>query len=78
MSIWHIGILTAVPRLVPKEQRAEWLAEWRGELWHVKAGAAIFCLGSFRDAAWLRRNSPREQTLTSPACFCFFWLLWGR
>jgi hypothetical protein len=72
MSIWHIGILTAASRLVPKEQRAEWLAEWRGELWHVKTDAAIFCLGSFRDAAWLRRNSPREQMLTSPACCLFF------
>ena len=52
MSIWHVGIFITASRLVPKEQRAEWLAEWRGELWHVKTDAAIFCLGSFRDAAW--------------------------
>jgi hypothetical protein len=58
MSFWHVGLLTAASWFVPKGQRAEWLAEWQGELWHVESGATIFCLGSFRDAAWLRRNNP--------------------
>jgi hypothetical protein len=78
MSIWHVGILTTASWLVPKEQRAEWLAEWQGELWHVETDAAIFCLGSFRDAAWLRlnhRHPPRYKTLRleSPA-HCLFLL----
>jgi hypothetical protein len=72
MSLWHVGILTTASWLVPVEQRAEWLAEWKGELWHIQSGAAIFCLGSFRDAAWLRRHNPepppaRPCRLESPA-----------
>jgi hypothetical protein len=75
MSIWHVGILKTAAWLVPKEQRAEWLAEWLGELWQLRdrpTGAALFCLGSFRDAGWLRRNHsgpPRRGLfrLESPA-----------
>ncbi|HYW43474.1 MAG TPA: hypothetical protein VE959_11505 [Bryobacteraceae bacterium] len=53
-----LAILRGAALLVPGPLRAEWLAEWRAELWHVKQGATVFCLGAFRDAFWLRRNSP--------------------
>jgi hypothetical protein len=54
----HLAILRAAAWLVPGPQRAEWFAEWRAELWYVKQHATLFCLGAFRDAFWLRRNSP--------------------
>jgi hypothetical protein len=53
----HLAILRSAAWLVPGPQRAEWLAEWRAELWYVKQHPAVFCLGAFRDALWLRRNS---------------------
>jgi hypothetical protein len=44
--------------LVPGDQRAEWLEEWRSELWYVPRNQATpFALGAFRDAFWLRRNN---------------------
>jgi hypothetical protein len=43
--------------LAPSDQRAEWIEEWRSELWYVpRRGATLFCMGAFRDAFWLRRN----------------------
>jgi hypothetical protein len=60
----HLTILRLAARLTPREQREEWFAEWRSELWYVcQAGkpATAFCLGSFKDALWLRRNSPPSQ-----------------
>ena len=68
------AVLQCASWLVPRQQRREWLAEWRSELWYVRrscvwepadgAGegdtAMAFCLGAFKDALWLRRNSPRE------------------
>jgi hypothetical protein len=75
---WRMAaaILWAAAWLVPRRSRAEWLAEWRGELWHVgvACGAAranavhgrrritAFCLGAFKDAGTLRLVSWR-------ACF---------
>jgi hypothetical protein len=67
-------ILRSAAWLVPGEERAEWLAEWQAELWHVwhsrqsKAQAHFrgspevtdFCLGAFRDACWLRWNNPHS------------------
>jgi hypothetical protein len=42
---------------VPRDQRAEWIGEWRSELWYIpQQRATIFCLGAFKDALWLRRN----------------------
>jgi hypothetical protein len=55
--------------LVPAPERAEWFAEWKAELWYVERGATTFCLGSFRDALWLRSNSlsaRRTFSLESP------------
>lgn len=65
------GILRMAAFLVPADARAEWLQEWRSELWHVwricnrnNGPAALhredeivaFSLGAFKDAFWLRRN----------------------
>jgi hypothetical protein len=59
------AILRTAAWLLPASQREDWLAEWRAELWHgwhtapqARWSAVLFCLGAFRDAFWLRRNSP--------------------
>jgi len=62
----HLAILRTAAWLVPGPQRSEWFAEWRAELWYVERSPAVFCLGAFRDAFWLRRNSP-----TPNACHTF-------
>ena len=69
-------ILRCASWLVPSQQRVEWSAEWRAELWHVLHGddqslrrttepsmwdATAFCLGAFQDAFWLRRHSPPSE-----------------
>ena len=67
-----VAILHTAAWLVPTVQRREWLAEWKAELWHVcdscerkqegrpddMQQATMFCLGAFKDAFWLRRESP--------------------
>ncbi len=53
----HITMLRNAALLVPAPERAEWLAEWQAELAYVEHGATAFCLGSFRDAVWLRGSS---------------------
>jgi hypothetical protein len=65
------GVLKMAAILVPRAARAEWLEEWRAELWHVwhicnqndgpaalhqKEEITAFSLGAFKDALWLRRN----------------------
>jgi hypothetical protein len=51
--------------VAPGDQRGEWLEEWRSELWYIpRREATRFCLGAFRDALWLRRNTMRPMTLT--------------
>lgn len=81
----HLAILRSTSLLVPGKRRAEWLAEWRAELWYAaaecrrrpvverigRAPLTAFCLGSFKDALWLRRNSstpeePAKRWLDSP------------
>jgi len=75
---WHHAILRGAAWLVPREQRAEWLAEWSAELWYArqarraKPEVTAFCLGAYRDAVWLRRNRPDRENrgiprLASPA-----------
>ena len=52
-------VLRVASLLAPGDQRAEWLKEWRSELWYIpRCRATRFCLGAFRDALWMRRNNP--------------------
>lgn len=58
-AAFHLAILRCAALLVPETQRAEWLREWRSELWHVRRAprgqnVTAFCMGAFRDAFWLR------------------------
>ena len=69
---------------MPGRERAEWLAEWRAEVWHVwhlqgrKAQVTDLCLGAFQDAFWLRwynpRSLPRRILRTGSASRCSFFL----
>jgi hypothetical protein len=66
----NLATLGVASLLIPRDRRAEWLKEWRAELWHVRqacaAGDAIlwqaerevadFCFGAFQDAACLRQD----------------------
>jgi len=64
-------ILRTASLLAPGDQRAEWLAGWRSELWYIpRRGATSFCLGAFRDALWVRRNtlSPAELLESPLSC----------
>lgn len=61
----HIAILRNAALLVPAPERGEWLAEWKAELWYVERDATTFCLGSFRDALWLRSNSLSARRMFS-------------
>ncbi|MFZ0640940.1 MAG: hypothetical protein WA020_02290 [Candidatus Acidiferrales bacterium] len=65
----HMAMLRNAALLVPEPERGEWLAEWKAELCYVNHDATAFCLGSFRDALWLRRKSfsvRRMFSLDSP------------
>jgi hypothetical protein len=69
-------LLRCAAWIVPSHERAEWLAEWQGELWHAwhmhgregpscssgGRAATVFCLGAFSDALWLRRNNRRSRS----------------
>ena len=73
----HLAILQTAALLVPAPDRAEWLAEWRAELWYVNRRATAFCLGSICDAFWMNRNTsaprpPRWFSLEAPVkCVMF-------
>ncbi|MGJ5817704.1 hypothetical protein [Paludibaculum fermentans] len=80
----HLAMLRSAAWLVPGEMRAEWLAEWSAELWHIQRRHRLkttgFCLGAFRDALWMRRNCPPAMPsaswLESPIrCLGFLCLL---
>jgi putative ABC transport system permease protein len=72
-----LALLRVFARLVPRRQRAEWLQEWESELdarrTRLAARDALTrgqelemfrrVLGSFRDAAWLRRQFTRDADL---------------
>lgn len=87
----HSVILWSAAALVPRWRRAEWLAEWRSELWYVlrrcdlaphhlweDREALLFCLGAFKDAIWLRRNSrrpnPRQHLWLQSPLHCLLFL----
>ncbi|SPE24281.1 conserved membrane hypothetical protein [Candidatus Sulfopaludibacter sp. SbA3] len=77
-----LAILRTAALLVPAPERAEWFAVWQSELWYVQQHPAIFCLGAFRDAFWVRRNSPappaHNALLQSPLhCILFLAALAG-
>jgi hypothetical protein len=59
------AVLRAASLLAPGDQRAEWMEEWRSELWYVPECRAMeFALGAFRDALWLRLNNPNSRKRT--------------
>jgi hypothetical protein len=77
----HSVILRGAALLVPRGRRAEWLSEWKSELWYVMqesdcvpqnlssdSKSLIFCLGAFKDAIWIRRN---DRNPDPPE---YFWL----
>lgn len=94
----QLGLLGSASLVVPSGQRSEWLLEWRSELWHVRDShrcsgglsweaeheITSFCLGSFLDAACVRRHSwqdgPRPDAEAQPAGVhgsagqCVLWL----
>jgi len=65
-SEWpRYAVLRAASLLAPSDQRSEWMEEWRSELWYIpRREATRFCLGAFRDALWLRLNSPNPRKRT--------------
>jgi hypothetical protein len=70
-----LGLLRCASWLVPREQRSDWLAEWKAELlyvfkkrfdvnghsWLEVFRSASFCLGSFADAFWLWFGKLRSE-----------------
>jgi hypothetical protein len=64
MNWLNHAVLHVAAVLVRAPDRPGWLAEWKSELWYVlhdcelAHGTALrFCLGSFRDACWVRCNT---------------------
>ena len=71
-------ILRTASLLAPADRRAEWVREWRSELWYIPPdGAARFCLGAFPDALWVRRNhaspvkGPAIHLVSPLSCLAF-------
>src|ERR1700734_4212507 len=72
----HLAALWCAARMVPAQQRAEWLQEWTSELWYVhearipkralslqgERDVAAFCFGAFEDAFCLHRTAPRLES----------------
>jgi hypothetical protein len=77
-------LLRCAAWLVPIRERADWLAEWRAEVWHAwdsygrSSQVTDLCLGAFQDAFWLRwyspRSLPRRMLRTGSASRCSAWL----
>jgi hypothetical protein len=71
----HLGLIRAASLAVPARKRAEWLQEWRAELWYAGQEcfsegipdlrsiwrATAFCFGAFCDAFFLQRRSWQGQ-----------------
>jgi hypothetical protein len=73
MNWLNHALLHLASLLVRDPDRPEWLAEWKSELWYVlhdshDAGreALWFCLGAFRDAAWLRISGADSEARRLP------------
>ena len=59
------AILRFASIFVPAPNRADWLAEWNAEVWHIRNQSKPtlrFILGAFPDAIWLRRNDVRSSS----------------
>jgi hypothetical protein len=64
-------VVRAASLLLPRNDRAPWLDEWRAELWHLCRAHAhasfadpVECsLGAWRDALWIRGESLRKTSL---------------
>jgi putative ABC transport system permease protein len=54
------GLLRVVARVVPRRDREAWLQEWHAEIAHRREIRLRHVLGSFFDAAWLRRQFTRD------------------
>jgi hypothetical protein len=78
-------LLLIVERIVPVEERKEWLRTWQAELWHmhhashrrntqISAMTADFSIGLTRDALWLRTESWR-RTFNGTPILCLATLL---
>src|ERR1035438_836888 len=57
MRILHLAILRAAGLLVPGPQRAEWLAEWRSELWYARPSGGPSVRGEPEGPAMLWRDA---------------------
>ncbi len=63
-------LLRCGQRLVPADQRAEWLRSWQGELWYEhRRTRHDLSMGLVRDALWLRAERWR-QVLSGTAGLC--------
>jgi MacB-like periplasmic core domain len=66
------GIVHAAGLLVPHAARAEWLREWRAEVWHAReqmrneGELTQVCLGAWQDALCVRRIT-RERSEGAPS-----------
>ena len=78
-------LLRATSLFVPRQERPDWLTEWRGELHHVLGcevadrDCVAFSLGAVPDAFWIGRHSLHRvwfPQLESPAeCLTFLGIL---
>ena len=81
--------LSSAALLTPGENRAEWLREWRGELWHAREATRIdrkitwesekailrFCSGAIQDAFALRKLLGTQGAFRGSALECLLLLL---
>jgi predicted permease len=58
-----LGLLRLIARVVPSRDRAAWLQEWEAELAHRRDPRLRSVLGSFFDAAWMRRQFTRDAEI---------------
>jgi len=91
--VGNLGLLRLASLLVPWQHRGEWWKEWRSELWHVRQArtaesafswkgereVAVFCLGAFQDAFYLRREVGHKKvplaTAKGSAAQCMLFLV---
>lgn len=68
------SLLRVAGLLLPSRERAEWLAEWRGELHYILSRCVshrtclAFSIGALPDALWIRRHSRAPRLETARSC----------